>query len=83
MRGRQSECVPAAIAGCAGQGRQRRVRPAIIAVGGSACATGRRAARDGTSARKKRESEVRSAKKKRWTRRMESGVRDREKIFGS
>ena len=38
-----------------GQGRQRRMRPAIIAVGGRACATGRRAARDGTTARKERE----------------------------
>ena len=32
-RGRESECAPAVVAGCVGQGRQRRVRPAIIAVG--------------------------------------------------
>ena len=69
----------------AGQGRQRRVWPAIIAVGGRACATGRRAARDETVARKKRErereSKIRSAKKKRWNRRMESGVGNR--VFGT
>jgi hypothetical protein len=50
---------------CAGQGRQRRVWPAIIAVGGRAWATGRRAARDGM-ARKRR---VRYGQQ-----RMESGV---------
>ena len=71
----------ACTAGCAGQGRQWRVRPALIEVGGCAWATGRRAAQDGTTARKKRErereSEVRSAKKKRWNRRMESDVGNR------
>ena len=33
VRGPREACA----AGCAGQGRQRRVRPAIIAVGGRAC----------------------------------------------
>ena len=33
------------------------MRPAVIVVGGRACATGRRAARDETVARKKRERE--------------------------
>ena len=80
-------------AGCVGQGRQRHVRPAIIAVGGRAWATGRRAARDGTSARKKRERErerergtVGDKEKMDTTngiRCWKSGVRDREKIFGS
>ena len=80
----------ACAAGCAGQGRQRRVRPAIITVGGRACATGRRAARDGTTARgKEREREQGTVGEKEkmdttngigcW----KSGARDREKIFGS
>ena len=59
-RGRQSEGALAAIAGCAVQGRQRRVRPAIIAV----------------SEKEKVESTNGIGS---W----ESGVRDREKIFGS
>ena len=33
VRGPREACA----AGCAGQGRQRRVRPALIAVGGRAC----------------------------------------------
>ena len=71
----------------AGQGRQRRVRPAIITVGGRACATGRRAARDGTTARKERErGKVGDKEKAESTNGIgcwKSGVRDREKIFGS
>ena len=72
-------------AGCAGQGRQRYVRPAIIAVGGRVWATGRRVARDGMVARKKRESEVRSAKRKdrndKWNRMLEIGCLGQRKDF--
>ena len=38
----------------------------VIATGGSAWATGSRAARDGTAARKKREGYGRRKEKKRW-----------------
>ena len=71
----------------AGQGRQRRVWPAIIAVGGRACATGRRAARDGMTARKERERGTVDERERMETTNgigcWKSAVRDREKIFGS
>ena len=60
-----------------GQGRQRRVRPAIIAVGGRACATGRRAARDGTTARKEREKERRKIEKE-----SKMGKKKKERVRG-
>ena len=71
----------ACAAGCAGQGRQRRVRPAIIAVGGRAC-TGWDVGEE-----KERERGTVGDKEKMDTtngiRCWKSGVRDIEKIFGS
>ena len=85
IRGPSEACA----AGFAGQGRHARPGArarrgsdaSIIAVGGRVWATGRRVARDGMAARKKRESEVRSAKRKdrndKWNR-----VLERRKILG-
>ena len=72
------------------RGRESECAPAIIAVGGRTWATGRRAARDETVARKKRERErergtVGEKEKVESTNGIEcweSGVRDREKIPG-
>ena len=68
VRGPEEACA----AWRAGQGRQRRGRLPIIAVGGHACT--------GWDDGEERESEVR-LKKKRWNRRMESGVGNR--VFGT
>ena len=57
------------------------MRPAIIAVGGRAwLQAAERRGRD-VGEEKERESEVRSATRKRWTRRMESDVGNR--VFGT
>ena len=86
VRGRVRGPGEARATGCVGQGRQRRVRPAIITVGGRACATGRRAARDGTTARKERERGTVGEKEMMETTNgigcWKSCVRDREKIPG-
>ena len=87
--GEGSECAPAAIAGCAGQGRRARpgararegmrVWPALIAVGGRAMRRwrGKRERERGTVGEKEKVESTNGIGS--W----ESGVRDREKIFGS